>query len=360
MVFYSWGEEGLQKKYDPDFKQHINWDLPLLNGYNHTALKNTAKHKGTHHFMGIQNPDVIGQIKSFNPDALLVYGWSFHSHLKAIRYFKGKLPVWFRGDSTLLDHHSGFKSFLRHLFLKWLYSHVDAAFYVGTQNKAYFKQAGLKEDQLIFAPHAIDNDRFENDGSNNENEFRKQLGLKESDILVLFAGKFEDKKNPLLLLNAFLEVSQPHIHLLFVGNGHLSETLKHVVAGSPSHHIHIADFQNQTQMPKVYQACDLFCLPSKGPHETWGLAINEAMAAGKAILVSDKVGSAVDLVVPGENGYIFESENQQDLTNKLHLLTTEKDTLFKMGIHSKQIIQNWSFQQQTEVILTQLNQHAGA
>ena len=62
----------------------------------------------------------------------------------------------------MLDKTSAYKAFARALFLKRIYKHVDYALYVGKNNKEYFLQYGLKERQLIFAPHAIDNSRFAN------------------------------------------------------------------------------------------------------------------------------------------------------------------------------------------------------
>ncbi|MNI79776.1 UDP-D-galactose:(glucosyl)lipopolysaccharide-1,6-D-galactosyltransferase [compost metagenome] len=123
--------------------------------------------------------------------------------------------------------------------------------------------------------------------------------------------------------------------------------------------IHFLDFQNQTAMPVVYQACDLFCLPSQGPGETWGLAVNEAMAAGKAVLVSDKVGCAADLVKPMINGAIFKSGDLADLKQKLKTLTENKTKLAQMGLASHQIIQDWSFEKQVKAIVNSiLNKHA--
>ena len=62
-------------------------------------------------------------------------------------------------------------------------------------------------------------------------------------------------------------------------------------------------------MPAVYRLGTIFVLPSIGANETWGLAVNEAMACGCAILVSDRVGCATDLVRNGENGYIFKADD---------------------------------------------------
>jgi glycosyltransferase involved in cell wall biosynthesis len=415
-VFYTLGEQSVSK-YDHGFGQQIEWDIPLLAGYDYQFLENISKRPGTHHFNGIINPGICEAVENFKPEAILIYGWAWKSHSNALRFFKGKVPVYFRGDSTLIDQQKSFKRLLRKYFLKWVYNHVDKAFYVGTANKAYFKHFGLKDDQLIFAPHAVDNDRFARGNILGAEVLRTQLGIKIDEILILFAGKFEPKKNPELLLDAFIDLDLKNSHLLFVGNGVLERSLKLKVeglavkveglaektgyegsfdraqddnegswelgvrsseekingsfdyaqddklegtqddkkdkaaTGDIKKRIHFMDFQNQTEMPVVYQACDLFCLPSKGPGETWGLAVNEAMAAGKAILVSDKVGCAADLVNPGINGEVFRYSDLDGLMQKLRKLTGSKEKLTKMGIQSQQIIQNWSFEKQVKAIV---------
>ena len=80
-----------------------------------------------------------------------------------MRHFHGSVPVWFRGDSTLLDPLPFWKRTLRKLSLNWVYRFVDRAFYVGQANKRYFLWCGLKEDQLTYAPHAVDNGFFMKD-----------------------------------------------------------------------------------------------------------------------------------------------------------------------------------------------------
>lgn len=352
-VFYTAGNQFLNK-FDHGFKQDITWDIPLTEGYDHQFLTNTALEPGSHHYKGIVNPQAIETIRSFKPDAILIYGWSYQSHLKIMRHFKGKVPVYFRGDSTLIDQISGLKNLLRKLFLKWVYQHVDIAFYVGSANKAYFKAYGLKEKQLVFAPHAIDNSRFSDNRKEEADLLRKELNLNENDILILFAGKLEPKKDPTLLLAAFATLNATNVHLLFVGNGVLEETLKLEVKNKQLTQVHFRAFQNQSQMPVVYQACDLFCLPSKGPGETWGLAVNEAMAASKAALVSNKVGCAVDLITKS-TGAIFKSTDLTELSQKLIALTKDKAILKNNGQNAFNLIQNWSFEQQVNAISNYVN-----
>ncbi|MET3503626.1 glycosyltransferase involved in cell wall biosynthesis [Mucilaginibacter rubeus] len=348
MVFYTWGEGGLQK-FDPGFGKTITWNLPLLEGYPYEWVKNISADPGSHHSKGIDNPDLISQINNWQPDVIMVYGWFYKSHLKILKYFKGRVPVIFRGDSTLLDDKGGIKSVLRSQFLKRIYRHIDYALYAGSNNKAYFKKCGLKETQLFFAPHTVDNDRFAEDRTNEALTLRKRLGIANDEKLLLFAGKFEHKKDPLALLEAFIDITQPGTHLLFAGNGILETELKN--KANRHKNVHFIGFQNQLYMPVVYQACDIFCLPSKGPGETWGLAINEAMACGKAILISNKVGAGTDLVKDYENGLIFNATDGIDLKSKLKtLLLYDKTALFTMGQQSREIIEGWSFVKQVEAI----------
>jgi len=357
-VFYTWGAASVEK-HDPGFGKKVSWDIPLLQGYPYQFQKNTARKPGSHRFWGIVNPELIREINDWKADALLVYGWAYQSHLKVLRYFKGKIPVFFRGDSTLLDKKTGIKNSIKSILLRWVYRHVDHAFYVGKNSKAYFKRFGLKDKQLTFAPHAIDNDRFAEDRSAEAAALRKKLRIEPEEILILFAGKLELKKNAVLLLHAFEALDQQNTHLLFVGNGPLEKELKaKKEALKTVSKIHFLDFQNQLQMPVLYQSCNLFCLPSCGPGETWGLAVNEAMACGKAVLVSNKVGCAADLVFEGKNGSVFQSGNAADLVDKLQNLCQDKSRLKEYGSASAEIIKSWNFKNAVEAMQEKIGSYA--
>src|SRR6185503_8428760 len=341
-VFYTVGEKYHSSKLDPGFGKEVSWDIPLMEGYAYQWAENISKYPGTRNFKGIETPGLVNDIKNWTPDALLVIGWAYHSHLRTLRYFKNKVPVYFRGDSTALQKKPGLKQAFKNLFLRWVYSLVDHAFYVGKNNKAYFEKYGFRENQLSFTPHAIDNERFAVDRSAEAAEFRSSLKVKDDDILVLFAGKFETVKNVELLLAAFIKLNRPNVHLLLVGNGIDENKLKDAAKSSElAGNIHFVDFKNQSEMPVLYQAADLFCLPSKS--ESWGLSVNEAMACGRAVLTSDSVGCAADLVLPGRNGAIFKEGDQDALLDSLRMLTADKKKLVEFGERSKVLIKDWNF-----------------
>ena len=102
--------------------------------------------------------------------------------------------------------------------------------------------------------------------------------------------------------------------------------------------IHFIDFVNQAKIPSIYKMADVFVLPSIS--ETWGLGINEAMNSGLAIIASDKVGSAIDLV--RNNGYIFKNGDINDLSEKMKCLIEDRDLLEDFKKNSIKSIKDWS------------------
>ncbi|PJJ74684.1 glycosyltransferase involved in cell wall biosynthesis [Thermoflavifilum aggregans] len=356
-VFYTWSQ-AQQGVFDAGFQKTIRWDIPLLTGYDYSFIPNTASKPGCNHFMGIQNPSLIPDIHKWKPDAVWVIGWNYQSHLRLMRACKKyRIPVYFSGDSTLLDEKPGLHRLMRRMFLRWVYRHVDYALYAGQHNRAYFLAHGLKPHQLIYAPHAVDNERFaDEDGRYMQQAlaWRKQMGIEQHDCVFLFAGKLVPKKNPMLLLQAFQHLRNSPTHLVFVGNGVLEQSLKKQVMPDSwlAVHVHFMPFQNQSIMPAVYRMGDVFVLPSQGPGETWGLAVNEAMACGIPVIVSNRVGCAPDLVIEGKTGWVFEAGKIERLAEIMKQIVRmyqhEPYHLKQIGNQAYQHIQRFSFHQVTD------------
>lgn len=326
-VFYTLGDEG-EKVYDKDFGIKRSWNLDLLSGYDFEFLKNTAHRPSSIGFWGIQNPEILIKLKEFNPNAILVFGWKHQSHLTVMRYFKNKVPIMFRGDSTTLDDAAKqvISVFFRYQFLKWVYKYVDYVLSPGKATDLYFQKSGFSSSKIIRAPHSIDNERFcsfASEESEQLYELKNRLLISNSDFVFLFAGKFIEKKNPILLIRAFELLAQKNnsIHLLLVGSGALEKKMEEQVASLPdfiSKRIHLLPFQDQQQIKIIYRAANVFVLPSTS--ETWGLSVNESMASGIPVLVSNKCGCSFDLVKDGKNGLIFESNSLSDLYNKMEII----------------------------------------
>ena len=339
-VFYTWSQTEAGLKYDPGFGKHISWDVPLLNGYPYLFSYNSALNPGSHHKKGIKNPNLITEINTWGANAILVYGWNFEGHQSVINFFYKKLPLFFRGDSTLLGEQFGMKKIIRRIYLKFIYSKFSVALYAGEANKAYFLAHGFKKGQLVFMPHAIENERFY---VNPQMEievakFKSNLGIKAEATVFLFVGKLDKNKNIELLIETFLKLNNV-AHLIIAGSGKLEHTL--VSQNSNQKNIHFIGFVNQQTMPAIYNSCHVFILPSKS--ETWGLAINEAMAAGKAIIASNTCGAAYDLVKHNKNGFVIDLNIENSLYSAMYYFLNNKNAAAEMGLESLKLIQPYSY-----------------
>ena len=349
-VFYGW-RGAVEATADPGFGTTFAWDVPLLDGYAHTFVENVSPDPGTHHAAGIDAPGMVAAIEAWAPDAVLVLGWNYRAHREVMRAFHGRVPVLFRGDSTLLDETGGvagrLRTLARRLALRWIYRTVDHAVYVGTRNRAYFEAHGLQEGQLTWAPHAVDNDRFAGEAGgpvDYEAEalaWRETLGLDATDRVIVFVGKLEPKKAPDVLLDAFERLPAGSAHLIYCGTGPLEDDLRHRARQRGD--VHFVGFQNQSRMPVAYRLGNVLLLPSRGPGETWGLAVNEAMASGRAVIVSDRVGCAPDLVTD-QNGRVVPADDPDALASALAEVLSP-GVAEAMGRASRELIAEWSMEE---------------
>ena len=344
-VFYGWAGAAGTAALDHGFGASFAWDVPLLDGYAHTFVENVADDPGTHHFGGIDAPGLVPAVRAWGADAVLVVGWNYKAHLQALRAFSGQTPVLFRGDSTLVDEQTGLRgrarAAARRLALRWVYGHVDHALYVGQHNRAYFRAHGLSERQLSWAPHAVDNDRFAEPGGDPEAEardWRRSLGVADDARAAVFVGKLETKKAPDVLLDAFLGGRSGLDHLVFCGTGPMEDSLRAAASGRAD--VHFLGFQNQSRMPVAYRLGDVLALPSRGPGETWGLAVNEAMACGRPAVVSDRVGCAPDLVTP-ETGRVVPAGDARALAAALAEVAAP-GAAERMGAAAREHVAGWT------------------
>jgi glycosyltransferase involved in cell wall biosynthesis len=189
---------------------------------------------------------------------------------------------------------------------------------VGAANRDYFRAFGVPEENLYFAPHCVDADRFSRDEAcmRTAARLREELDLGGRKV-VLFAGKLLPAKQPGALLEAFLNLAPADTALVFVGEGPERAALETRAAQQPASIVRFLPFANQSEMPSRYALADLFVLPSRGLYETWGLAVNEAMHLGVPCLVSDRVGCQRDLVTEGETGWVFPATHPAGLTAAL-------------------------------------------
>src|SRR5439155_1570210 len=269
---------------------------------------------------------------AWQPDLVLVNGWAWLSHLRALHAFaRLGVRMLFRGDSHLLDAaRRGPRWWLKRSFLRRVFSWPAGFLVVGSANRAYYEAFGVDPARLHSCPHSIDVARFAEPAETLEGEaarWRRDLGISPGQTVLLYAGKFERKKRPVELMRTVGRLRRDDVVLVLVGGGELQAEIDRVAAGDPSR-FRVLPFQNQSRMPVVYRLGELFVLPSSYG-ESWGLAVNEAMACGRPVLVSDRVGCAVD-VVDADCGRIYPWRDLNALEQAIDEFVATPGRLVKM------------------------------
>jgi glycosyltransferase involved in cell wall biosynthesis len=341
-VFFTW-HAGQTQVQDRGFKTPVKWDIALTAGYEFELVPNSSSDPGTHHFFGLRNPSLVDRVMAWGPDVVHITGWAWLSHLLAMRAFhKKEIRTVFRGDSHLLDSKThGPRWWTKRALLKRVFSWPTGFLVVGAANRAYYEAFGVNPDRLWPCPHSIDVGRFAEPAAAYEKEatrWRQELGIADDRCVLLFAGKFERKKRATELMQAVRALPDPGPVLVMVGGGELEAEVNALAATMPER-FRVLPFQNQSRMPVVYRLGDLFVLPSAFG-ETWGLAVNEALACGRPVLVSDRVGCAMD-VVDASCGRVFSWADQSIVVQILREMMESRDKLSEMGRSAT--TRAWSF-----------------
>ncbi|MBA3848440.1 MAG: glycosyl transferase [Opitutus sp.] len=316
-VHYLWDREAGEGALDPEFGRSVRWDTDLLDGYAHEFVPNVSSHPGTQRFGGLHNPSLPARLSAWEPDVLLLFGYGWRTPLQLALAWR-RCPLVLRGDSHDLapDKRSLPGRRLGRLARRIVFRRFAAFAAVGAANRDHYLSHGVPSSRIFPVPHCVDNARFTAPGVREAAlAWRAELGIPATRLVVGFAGKFIPKKQPDALIRAFRRLAPPDAALLLIGDGTLRPQLEKLAEGRRD--ILLAPFQNQSAMPRALAALDLLVLPSLGPEETWGLVVNEAMAAGVPCLVSTHAGCRADLIEEDRTGWSFPAGDEAALAAQL-------------------------------------------
>jgi glycosyltransferase involved in cell wall biosynthesis len=336
-----------------DFGQTIEWDVPLLEGYRHELLPAIGgREEKDLGFWKPMNYGLSSRLAAGKFDALWIHGYARWLHWTAMAAARARgIKVLLRDEATPISAARGpLKRLAKRGFFLGLSQMVDAFLAIGSLNRRYYVEQGVPGGRMFMMPYAVDNARFKADAAKANaarEEFRASLGLEPGRPVLLFAAKLIERKRPHQLVEAFAKVhADPALrrpYLLFAGDGPqrkpLEEAAKRLAPGA----VRFLGFQRQTELPRCYDLCDAFVLPSG--QEAWGLVVNEVMCAGRAVIASDSVGAAPDLVRSGENGAVFRTDDVHDLARAIRHVVEDAQRLAAMGRRSLEIIDRWSFEE---------------
>jgi glycosyltransferase involved in cell wall biosynthesis len=309
----------------------FEWDVPLLDGYRWQAAPRLRGRGGLHGFFAARLPDPDGLLRELAPHVIVLTGWHVWPLVQLLAAaHRRRIPVIMRGEANALRPR-GWRARLAH---RWLLARCAAFLPIGRGSRAFYAGYGIDEARLFDAPYFVDNERFGQAAAGFAGErdtLRARWAIPPERTCFVYAGKLEPKKRILDLLQAVrMAVTRgAPVHLLVVGTGELQEAAQ-AFARDHALPVTFAGFVNQSEIAAAYVAGDALVLPSDFG-ETWGLVVNEAMACGRAALVSDRVGCGPDLVVAGETGECFPFGDTEALASRLTAWAGDPARLRRMG-----------------------------
>lgn len=345
-------------RYDPEFGQPVRWDIPLLEGYPWSTLRNYSPFPSSSGFLRFVHPGIFRILMRRQFDAVIVHGYAHLTEWIAfIGAWLSHTPLFLRGESTLHSARPLWVRIVKSVVLKYLLRRVTAVLAIGTLNREFYRFYGVPEDKIFFVPYAVDNDRFFSEAArltNAANDLRDELGWPRWLPIVLYAGKLVPRKRPLDLLEAYARVVRDTpAGLMYLGDGQERQRLISAAEARGLKWVAVTGFVNQTQIPRYYAAADVLVLPSD--HEPWGLVLNEGMCFGLPVIVSDRVGAAPDLVRSGENGFVYPVGDVATLARVLKIVLGDRQLRARMGRLSREIIGRYSFQTDLEGVCEALH-----
>jgi glycosyltransferase involved in cell wall biosynthesis len=344
LVVFFFSDLTAREYHDPGFGRNLSWDRPLLEGYKWKTYSR-VRPRIRESVKSVPNWSLVKEVTSGSYDVVWVHGYANPTSLAALIASAAKrIPYLVRDEQTLIHRRRLHRRLLRAALLRPVFS-AGAGLYIGKANKQFFLHYGMKEKRLFSAPYSVDNAYFSQRAlqlASDRESIRSRFGIADEAPVILFSGKFIDKKQPLLLIEAFKAVRDRHnCWLLLVGDGPLRRSIEAYASENGVPSVLLPGFLNQTELPAAYVAADIFVLPSN-LNETWGLVVNEAMNFSLPIIVSDKVGCGADLVKPGRNGFVFPSGDARLLIEAIETLVKDDELRRAFGHQSRAIIESYA------------------
>lgn len=288
---------------------------------------------------------LLTAVSKYRPDIIYLNGYYDVAYWFLFIYCKAN------GIKVILDFESNeisrervwWRESLKKVFLK----HCDGLVCLGKKAADYALKLGVKPERILSTKNVgVDNDallQIYTKEYPERNERKKQLGLPRYNFL--YAGRFVERKNLARLIKTFHEGQKAATNgsqwgLILSGEGEQKEKLQELVNGLNTSSVFFLEPCEWYEVPIRYTLSDVAVLPST--FEPFGFITNEAMVYSMPVLVSQRCGSAADLVIDHHNGFQFDPYDEKDLLEKILLFMDNPDLFNALGANGKRIIDQWS------------------
>jgi len=283
-------------------------------------------------------------LAELRPDVVFVPGWSDRSALAAIYHCRqNSIPVVIMSDS---QEHDEPRTWMKESIKKRIVGLCQAGLVAGSTHADYLARLGMPRTRICTGYDVVDNQYFHTRSQVVRRDcavLRKMHHLPERFFLA--SNRFVEKKNLPRLIQAFARYLQHSTSngwkLVILGDGELRPILEGLQAEyGVTGKVLLPGFKQYPELPVYYGLASAFIHSSTT--EQWGLVVNEAMASGLPVLVSNRCGCAPDLVQEGVNGYTFDPYDVDAMTGLMARIASVEVDRVAMGAASQEIISRWT------------------
>lgn len=332
---------GLVPIKEPTYGTWVSFNNTLLTGYNAVFLTNLGWYAAPAPLKRI-NLGVIPYILRRRPKVVLMTGHTTVSDwLISMTCWVAGIKLWYRGEG--LDRAtSTFRSLISRKIGTAIIKKASKVAYSCYGNLEYLQALGATSNRLFQLPCAVQNSSF--------SVSRPPMG---NLINIGVVGKIDSRKRPQFILEALANCSaevRRQYRVIYVGSGPLESEVKELAKKYDIPCI-FHGFADQELMPKIYSTIDILAVYSS--YDPSPKVINEAMAAGCAILSHPLIGNARDLVKSGETGFLTSPVDITSLSTALEF-ATDRSELRRLQKNAKTWIANFSHDVQAKIIVREL------
>jgi glycosyltransferase involved in cell wall biosynthesis len=288
------------------------------------------------------------KLSFLDPDVLIIGGYSYVAYWAGFfwaKLNKKKIILWSGSNEEDRD-----KLFLKEKLKGFLIKRCDAANVYGKRSKDYLVKLGMQKNRIFIKGNTTDNAFYYNERTRLRAKRKilcKQFGIPFHNFLYI--GRLAKEKNLFFILNAYKKLNADDWGLILVGSGPLRGEIERYIKKQLIKDVFMPGFKQKEEIPQYFVVSDVFVLPSIS--EPWGLVVNEAMASGLPVLVSEKCGCYPDLIKEGVNGFSFDPYNIEELYGHMKNVVDGKYDLEAMGKDSLGIIKDYTPERAAKVIV---------
>ncbi len=318
------------------YKDEINFSYEVLPSYRKRVLGYNV----------LLNAGVGRALASANPDVILCGGYSYLASWRALGWARAhRVPFMLWSESNLQDMRRGraVVELLKSHFLRCCSGYVVP----GKSALKYLLAQSIDASKIFTAVNAVDNERFAAAAAISRQraaELRTELCL--PDRYFLFVGRLVREKGIFELLAAYATLDEKlrdQVGLVFVGDGPSRAALEGEARSLTGGVVKFVGFAQREQLATYYALAEMLVLPTYT--DTWGLVVNEAMACGLPVILSQSAGCAADLVTENWNGKITPARNVTALAVAMQNLSSDPESCATMGSNSRTRIAAYSPQE---------------